>query len=373
MLAAVVTLALALVAAAWWHNRAVPITAKTVRLEPFAERLVASGYLDAERRAALGPLTAGRLTKMQVAPGDKVEAGMELAQFDDAGLKARVASADALVAAATSEAEAARSAWDAALGRLGAAEATLRRQKSLSEQGVVSTSTLEQAQSSRDQASADLASAQAALEAADAQVRSLAANWNEAAEQLSDLTLVAPFEGIVAAVYAREGDVLTAGNPVVEIVDPSRLTVELSVDEVALSRIKPGQPTTVALVSAPARAISGRVSTVDRRLDPDSREGRVTLALDAGPESWAIDARTIATVQLEDFRQALTVPAAWVKWSEGRPFVYILKSDHAQRRDIQLGAPSEEVVEVVSGLAVGDVVVFAEKLTDNRRVETASR
>ena len=372
MLVAVVALVLALVAAAWWYDRAVPVIAKTVQLESFAERLVASGYLDSERRAALGPLTAGRLTKIRVAPGDKVKGGTQLAQFDDTALKARVASADALVAAAASEAAAARSAWDAALSRLGTAEATLRRQRSLSEQGVVSTSTLEQAQSNRDQAGADLASAQAALEAAEAQVRSVTANLDETAGQLSDLALVAPFEGVVLAVYASEGDVLGAGDTVVEVADPTQLTVEMSVDELAMSRIKPGQPATVALVSAPANTLLAHVDTVDRRLDTESREGRVRLKLEASPEHWAIDARTLAVVQLEDLREALTIPAAWVKWSDRKPYVFVLESGRALRRDIHLGATSQDIVEVVAGLGVGDVVVFADKLGNNRRVEPAS-
>ena len=95
--------------------------------------------------------------------------------------------------------------------------------------------------------------------------------WDQRAE------VVAPRSGVIAAVWAKEGDTVAAGQPIVTVMDPMKVWIVADIDEEKIGRVRPGQPVGVELKSL-GRTLAGRVDTVSpvtsAMLLPDSSSSR---------------------------------------------------------------------------------------------------
>jgi len=145
--------------------------------------------------------------------------------------------------------QAARRQVDAAHAGLMVAKANLANAAMRSSQSVAIRQQIIQAQ-------ADIASAEAAAEKARAQLREAQANRN-------DLQIVAPFDGTVTTRAAEPGEVITAGTPVVTIVNLSAVYLRGFIPEGEIGRVRTGQTARVFLDSAPSQAIEAVVIRID--------------------------------------------------------------------------------------------------------------
>jgi HlyD family secretion protein len=144
---------------------------------------------------------------------------------------------------------AARRQLDAARGVLTAARANLVNPS-------IRSSQLAAVQGQILQAQADIAAAQADAERARAQLEEARANRN-------DLRVIAPFAGTVATRTAEPGEVVTAGTPIITLLDLAQVYLRAFVAEGSIGRVRVGQPGRVYLDSDPATPIEAYVSRVD--------------------------------------------------------------------------------------------------------------
>ncbi|MBI3382587.1 MAG: efflux RND transporter periplasmic adaptor subunit [Aquabacterium sp.] len=224
-------------------------------------QLTASGYVVAQRRAAVASKASGRLIELNAREGSQLKKGDLIARLDASDIKAAILGAEAAVHQA--EANVRQSTV-----QLIQARADLARARSLEAQGFVSPQTVENALAKNKAAFAATAAAQAALEQAQAQLKA-----QKVAQDYTEIR--APFDGVVLVKNANVGDIITpmssaagAQGAVVTMADMSTLEVEADVSEGNLSKTKVGQPVEVtldALPSARFRAhVAGIVPTVDR-------------------------------------------------------------------------------------------------------------
>jgi RND family efflux transporter MFP subunit len=223
--------------------------------------LNATGYVVAQRKAAVSSKATGRLEWLGVAEGSRVRAGDVIARLDnkDVGAQLDQASASVMVAQSNiSQAEA----------ELGEATESLRRNRDLFAKGFISQAALDTAIAREARARSAVAGARSSLAAAQA--------GRHVAQVSVDYTLIrAPFDGVVLTKSANVGDIVTpfssaadSKGAVVTMADMSTLEVEADVSESSLAKVKVGQPCEIVLDALPDSrfrgAISRMVPTVDR-------------------------------------------------------------------------------------------------------------
>ncbi len=223
--------------------------------------LNATGYVVAQRKAAIASKATGRLEWLGVTEGSRVKAGEIIARLDNRDVLAQAQSAEASVMAA-------RAALDQALAEEWDAASSLKRNQDLVARGFVSQSALDSTKARADRAVAGVANAKAAIAVAEANARN--------AQVAVDYTLIrAPFDGVILSKSANVGDMVTpfssaadSKGAVVNIADMETLEVEADVSESSLAKIRVGQPCEITLDALPDTRFRGRIGrmvpTVDR-------------------------------------------------------------------------------------------------------------
>lgn len=320
--------------------------------------LNATGYVVAQRKAAVATKATGRLEWLGVQEGSVVKAGQVIARLEQLDVAASARQAVAGVQSAKAELQ------DAKVG--------LDRAKDLAQKKFIAVSALDAAQARFDKARAAVAVAEAARSGADVAV---------------DQTQIrAPFDGVVLTKAANVGDIVTpfssaleSKGAVVTMADMDTLEVEADVAEANLSKIKVGQPCEIALDAFPELRLRGEVSrlvpTVDRakasvmtKVRFVDRDPRVL------PEMSAKVAFLSAAVP-EAERQPLTVVHKdALAQRDGRSQVFIVHEGEAKAVTVSVGRAIGDLV-AVSGLKPGDKVVLhpPEKLRDGSRVTAAQK
>jgi HlyD family secretion protein len=223
--------------------------------------LTASGYVVAQRRAAVASKATGRLVELKVREGSRLRKGDVIARLDASDVMATMAAAQAGVRQAEVGVRQAQV-------ELTNAQSELARSKGLQAQGFISPQAVEVAQTRAKSAKASVQAAQAGVVAAQAQVKVQQVN--------EDFTAIrAPFDGVVLVKNANVGDIITpfssaAGSQgaVVTMADMSTLEVEADVSESSVGKTRVGQPVEIVLDALPEVRFRGRVGgivpTVDR-------------------------------------------------------------------------------------------------------------
>jgi RND family efflux transporter MFP subunit len=275
-------LAGALAAGAWWlYGEGLLSPAVSVELvsvgpvypSQVVTELNASGYVVAQRRAAVASKGTGRLDDLAVREGSRVREGDLLARLESDDLRAEKEQIQSQLAGARADTK--RAEADLAM-----AERQHGRLKSLWEQRVAARADYENA---RDQ----LQKARAAVESARAGVRALEAGLKRAQVLLDYTVIRAPFDGVVLTKDADVGEVvapfgssLNAKAAVVTMADLSSLMVQVDVAESSLPRVREGQPCEIQLDALPDARLHGSVQTVVPTADRTRGTVLVKIQLD---------------------------------------------------------------------------------------------
>jgi len=223
--------------------------------------LNSTGYVVAQRKAAISSKASGRLEWLGVAEGTRVKAGEIIARLDARDVAAQLDAARANVMVA-------RAVLEQAEAENRDATVSLKRTQDLVARKFLPDSALDQAKARADRASAGVASGKAGLAAA-------TANSNNARVAVDYTQIRAPFDGIILSKSANVGDLVTpfssaadSKGAVVSMADMTTLEVEADVAESSLSKIQVGQPAEITLDALPDARFRGSVSrmvpTVDR-------------------------------------------------------------------------------------------------------------
>jgi Cu(I)/Ag(I) efflux system membrane fusion protein len=178
-------------------------------------------------------------------------------------------------------------------------------------------------------------------------------------EPLQDVPIFAPTSGYVIEKDVVDGAAVEAGKRLFRIAALDEVWVEAELFEDDLPRVKPGQLATITLSYLPGRTFTGKVAFVYPYLDPQTRTGRVRIALPN--KDLALKPDMYANVALDaDLGTRLQVPISSVVYTGRRRIVLVDRGDGAiQPIEVQLGARTDDQVEVVSGLTAGQRIVVA--------------
>jgi RND family efflux transporter MFP subunit len=178
----------------------------------------------------------------------------------------------------------------------------------------------------------------------------------------------APFDGVVAKKYTEVGELLLPGKQIVTIVDPGRIYVLATVDEVDVGRLRLGQPVTITVDAFPGETFEGTI----KRLSPIVSGGKLETRtadvwiyfikkLPKMKPGMSADIEVLVTT----LRDVLSVPSQTIIEREGKKQVYVAggsssrpgKTAKAKLRPVEIGETNWSFTEITGGLLTGDVVI----------------
>ena len=301
-------------------------------VEPTAPGSTAAvGSVEPRYKTDLSFRVLGRLIARPVNVGDSVEQGEIVGAIDSTALELAVRSA---------KAELSRS-----QAQLANASATEQRQRTLIATDTTSRETLDNAVQVRAGAEASVARAQA--------------NLTKAIEQLGYAQVKADFAGIVTAVAADVGQVVSPGQTVVTVARPDirEAVVDIGPDFPVPLRV--GLPFTVSLQLLPAIQVGGQIREIAPQADPVTRTQRVRIALNDPPSSFRLGA-TVTARLASDQRSILRVPESAVLSKDGENFVWVvdLPASTVSLRKVD-AFRDDGGIQVTGGLEAGTRIVTA--------------
>ncbi|RST56766.1 efflux RND transporter periplasmic adaptor subunit [Variovorax sp. MHTC-1] len=305
----------------------------TVGTSAYGTEAEFSAEVRARVESRLGFRVAGKITRRQAELGQHVRAGQVLAQLDPQDYRLA--------------ADAARAQQAAALTNRDLAEADLKRYRGLREQNFISAAELERRESTYKAAQAQLEQAQAQL----------ASQGNQA----NYTTLVADVPGIITAIEAEPGQVVSAGTPVVRIAQDGARDVVFAVPEDRAALIKPGSAVTVRGWAGGAE-LEGKVREVAASADAVTRTYSVKVAIDAATAP-ALGATVYARPQAlsRTGTPVLKLPTSALRQEGQGSAVWVLdKSSMTVRsQPVQVATADGNEAVIAAGITPGTTVVVA--------------
>jgi HlyD family secretion protein len=231
------------------------------------------------------------------------------------------------------------------------------------------------------QAQAQLASAKAGaaqdksgdVQAAQADAQQRYVNWRYAADQVSRLRIVAPFDGVVQSIAnepqdtlrpLQTGDAVAVGQAVVTLAAESGFVVRARVDEQDIASVRSGQRAHVSGEDLGATTLSGHVATIGaiaQKSDDPSNTARqiiTTIALDRTVPYLRDGMSVDVDIVTQDLPRVLAVPADAIRRDPaGKSYVLVVNSGLARKRDVRLGTTSDTQAVVRSGLHPGETII----------------
>ena len=304
------------------------------REQPVAESLALVGSLAANEMVELKAESEGTIQEIRFQEGQRVNTGDPLVLLDETKF-----------AAAAAEAEA----------NFKVSESNFERAKKLYNDKLISKQEIDQ----------NSASFQAARAAFDLKKR-----------LLKDARITAPFSGVVSARRISPGQVIDKNTLLTILVDLDPVKVEFNVPERFIGQLKIGQKILVKLVAYPGRSFEGEVYFIAPYVDDVQRTALLKAKI-PNPNNElkpGMFASLDLTLQIKD--RAIVIPESAVLSSGDRTMVYIVdQQETAQVRPVRLGIRQAGMVEILSGLAAGELVVAEgiQKVRPGGKVKAAEK
>ena len=386
-------------------NLIVEVTSRDI-----AVQIKANGVVQAVQNINLSPKEAGRIAKLYVDEGDRVEQGQLVAHMEDEQFKAQVNQYKAALAKAQADLALKRAGTRSeeiseGKARVATAEANvaeiqakldraaeeLKRNQFLAKEGAISQNALGEFLSQERSVRANLEAAVARLKEqkegleklrngtrpeeiaqAEANVAQATAQLQYYETQLKNTSIRAPFAGTITRRFAQEGDFVTPttsasssdGATSASIVELSKgLEVEAKVPEASIAQIKQGQSVEIRADAYSDDIFKGRVRLIAPRAVQDNNvtSFRVKVALQTGQDKL----KSAMNVKLAFFgdpiSNALVVPqAAIVTKKDGQTGVLVPdKKSQAQFRPVTVGPTSGNQIQILQGVSKGERILLS--------------
>ena len=342
---------IAIAALAYWgYSRvvdpAIEVQLTTVALSSPSQAnavLNASGYVVAQRKAAVASKATGRLEYLGVVEGDRVTKGQIIAQVEDGDMKAALDQARANLK--INEAD------------LSDAEKWFNRQKALLEKQLTTQADYDAAEARLHRVTASIGVAKAMIASAEV--------------ALENTRIRAPFNGTVLTKNADVGEVVaplaasvSSRSAVVTIADMMSLKVEADVSESNIERIALNQPCEITLDAYPEIRYQGYVS----KIVPTADRAKATVQVKVGFKSYdskvlpEMSAKVLFLTKAGDaavsnVKPILTVSSTAIVTRNGKKVAFMIKENNAVEVPVTTGNEMGSLLEIKGGLSAGDKVI----------------
>ncbi len=204
----------------------------------------------------------------------------------------------------------------------------------------------------------DVAEAQARVDDARVAVK-------QVQRKLAGMTIVAPFDGGVSEVHTEINEQVTAGTPIIDLVDNSAFHIDVEVDEIDIGRVAVGQPVSITLDALPEREIAGHIEAIAPTASVAEGGGVVayvvTIAIEPGDAPLRAGMSADAAITTDRRDNVLIIPNRVIQIDRDNDKMYVeklLENGEIARVEIEIGMRNEQYSEVVAGLEEGDKIVL---------------
>ncbi|WP_289021155.1 efflux RND transporter periplasmic adaptor subunit [Desulfobacter postgatei] len=318
--------------------------------------LNASGYVVAQRKAAVASKITARLVSLSVEEGSPVKAGQEIARLESDDL-------EAARNRALADLEFVRFKIEQVKAELTDATRSHQRNKQLLPKQYISMAEYDVGEARYRTARAALLAEEAALKASRAALR-------EAAVNLEYAIIRAPFDALVLTKNADIGDIVTpvgaaadSKSAVVNIADMDSLMVEVDVSESNIRQVYVKQPCEIRLDALPEARFAGRVHMIVPTADRSKASVMVKIAFlekdrKLLPEMSAKAAFLSQPLTVAEKEPVMAVPTAALMEAKGENIVFLVQDGKIIQKTVRLGRQLGDMTEVKSGLASEDVIAL---------------
>ncbi len=349
---------------------------------PISQTVSAQAVVYPLEQATVAPKITSTIKKFHVQRGARVKKGQLLAELENRDLSAAAesskgdfeqaeatytttvhASLPQQIQKAELDAVAAKSAFDAQ-------QKVYESRKELFQQGAIPRKDLDsaevaflQAHSQNEQAQKQLADLQRigkeqTLKSAQGSRTSAEGRMKGAEAQLSYSRITSPIDGVVTDRPLYEGDLATANQPILTVMNTSRLIAKAHIAQSEAAVLKVGNPAELKIAGLD-EPLKGRVSLVSPALDPGSTTIEVWVEASKPDPALRPGMTVEVSMTAKTEKDALVVPTAAVfKNSEGADYILLAGSDEkAHQKTVRLGIRNSELTQIASGVNPGDPVI----------------
>ena len=361
---------------------AVAVQSAKVEVRELQRTVDAVGSLDPNEEITVSNQVEGPVSKLYVDLGDAVKAGQVIAQLDTHELDLAVRQQTAALQqelARLGLTETGSDVDDATTSQVRQADATyneakiqLDRTKNLAGQGLIPKQQVDEQQARYDVAEANLKSARENVRNIRATISSRRVSLALAQKKLADARITAPMDGFIKERLISEGLYLKLNSPVVTLVQNSPLKLRFDVPENALDSVRVNGAVQFQVDSFPNRKFNGRISRIAPSVDRQSRTMKVEALVNNadGVLKPGLFARVMILTDHRD--KALIVPSSAVFQFAGLEKVFVIENGKVAERIVRSGTQTDTFVEIVEGVAEGDLVATSNlgNLQQGREVTT---
>ena len=365
-----------------------PVDVAAVSRGPLKVTLDEEGETRVRDRFVVSAPFTGRILRIELEPGEPVQAGGVLAVLRPAETNLLDVRSRAASQAQVRQAEAALGRARANRQRAGAelkfAQSDLKKIQALGKQGIVSSQEVEAAQLAVETRQELVEAAEFEIRAAQSDLAAARASLLEAGQGSGggEYEVRSPVDGVVLRRLRESETVVPAGEALIEVGDPANLEIVSDLLSTEAARLRPGQPVEIEQWGGGAPLI-GRV----RRVEPSGflkisalgvEEQRVNVIIDlaGSPEErrgLGDGFRVEVRVVVWDSPNALQVPTSALFRDEQGWATFVMENGKAVRRRVEVGPQSDRAAAVLSGLKEGEKVILHPSADIQDGVEVAAR
>ena len=203
----------------------------------------------------------------------------------------------------------------------------------------------------------------------EAKTKAIQAQLSSASAKLNDLTIRAPFTGVLGFREVSKGAYIDSGDVITSLDDLSVIKVDFHLPERLLTDIHVGQQITAINSAYRYRRFIGKITAIDSRIDSSTRSIKVRATI----ANKALKLRPGMLINISVLLQVekiLQLPESTIIPIEDKHYVFVVNEEKAVRKSIEIGRRHPGMVEVISGLVENEQVVVegALKLRDGSAV-----
>ena len=298
-------------------SESIPVTMTSLKEEEISGEVAINGTLEPKAELTLMSETQGRVTKLYKRKGDKVSVGTLLLQVDNELIQSQLIAAEAQFEKMQKD--------------------VARFEKLIKEDAITER---------------DLEDTRLGLKQAEA-------NYKSTKKRLEDTYIKSPISGVIHEDYIEIGSFLSPGAKVYDIVDVSKLKLEVKVPEAYILQVQDGQKVEISTDVHPGETIEGKVITVAQKADGTLKYGVEIEVLNNNKE-LPLKAGMYAVANFEFApKKSVVLERKAINGSLKDANVYVVENETAKLRQIVIGQVFDDKVEVISGLKKGEKVVLS--------------
>jgi RND family efflux transporter MFP subunit len=321
---------------------ALPVNIETVSRQSLNAYLVLNGIVEPERKVEVFSRLSAYVKQIVKEEGAYVKENDVLAVLDDTEIRISH--------------EQARIALEQAKLTLDEAEKNLTRSQELFKKELISEQEYQTAEASNKQRRLDYQNREEVSKDLELQL-----NWTK----IRSLA-----EGFVTERLIEVGGRVTSNQKVYTIEDFKPLLIRVFVPTSDALRLKTGFPADVATEILKGEVFKGTVTLINPRIDVQT--GTIKVTVEAYDDTLRLKPGMFVEVRIATGKKenVLVIPRKAILYKQGKTYVFVLKDNLAGQREVTLGLTEEDLAEVASGIAEGDVIVSVgvENLKDGQPV-----